>query len=211
MFFFYKCIFKVVVLLLKVRNAIQALQELATTSNTVARYPYPLPAHSNPNLPHSNPHLNNEGLLRSSSHPPEMFCWETEGEPEKLIDSQTQTDFPIDFIRDFVIENNQTVYEWLGLNPSNIVPEQHNVYHEHVSSCSNLTYKDDNRKCVSNHSISGNKPPDWLTMPLPPPSYWSSQHHRFSAGDVVERSSDTPYQTLNPLPSSRSLKFHPYS
>ncbi|KAJ9599982.1 hypothetical protein L9F63_009724, partial [Diploptera punctata] len=35
-----------------VRNAIQALQELATSNTAMTtRYPYPLPAHSNPNLP----------------------------------------------------------------------------------------------------------------------------------------------------------------
>uniref|UniRef100_A0A1B6DT39 Potassium voltage-gated channel subfamily H member 8 n=1 Tax=Clastoptera arizonana TaxID=38151 RepID=A0A1B6DT39_9HEMI len=184
----------------EVRNAIQALQELATTSCTVARYPYPLPAHSNPNLPHSNPHLTNEGLLRSSSHPPEMFCWDTKGESEKLIDSQTQTDFPFDFIKKFVIENSEIVHQWLGLNSKFDDPK--------FNSCSHLN---DSEKCVSSDQNKRNKPPDWMTMPLPPPSYWSSQHHRFSAGDVIERTSETTYQTLYNLPSSHSLKFHPYS
>jgi hypothetical protein len=87
--------------ILQVRNAIHALQELATTSSCVAasRYPYPLPAHSNPNLPHSQVRQNSTcTLMRSSSHPPEIFRCD---EPEYLThaDAQTQTDAPIDLLR----------------------------------------------------------------------------------------------------------------
>ncbi|XP_025406127.1 potassium voltage-gated channel subfamily H member 8 isoform X3 [Sipha flava] len=59
----------------EVKNAIQALQELATTS-TNARYPYPLPARSNPDLPENVKRPLAGMLQRSSSHPPEVFGWD---------------------------------------------------------------------------------------------------------------------------------------
>ncbi|KAK3909458.1 Potassium voltage-gated channel subfamily H member 8 [Frankliniella fusca] len=70
----------------EVRSAIQALQELA--SSTAARpvcYPHSLPARSNPNLPVGHPHAHAHAAMgiglpgqlhRSSSHPPDMFSWE---------------------------------------------------------------------------------------------------------------------------------------
>ncbi|XP_026679954.1 uncharacterized protein LOC103509972, partial [Diaphorina citri] len=109
----------------EVRNAIQALQELATTSSNVAsnRYPYPLPAHSNPNLPHNTQCPQQRALLqRSSSHPPEMFCWESMDQERyaHCVSQSTQTDYPIDMFESFVKENKLRVLEWLGL--------KHNVY-----------------------------------------------------------------------------------
>ncbi|KAF0769867.1 potassium voltage-gated channel subfamily H member 8 isoform X2 [Aphis craccivora] len=59
----------------EVKNAIQALQELATTSSSV-RYPYPLPARSNPDLPENVKRPQMALLQRSSSHPPEVFGWD---------------------------------------------------------------------------------------------------------------------------------------
>lgn len=166
----------------QVRNAINALQELATTSNTVAntnRFPFPLPAHSNPNLGRGNDM--NVTLPRSSSHPPDMFCWEDDDTPEKKsTEAETQTEIPLEYFRQFVLDNQQMVLEWLNRQTS-------------VTSV-----------CETEQT----KPPDWLTNPLPPPAYWNTQHHRFSAGDAVERTSRQTSQTLT---SSRSLKFHPYS
>ncbi|KAG8298896.1 Potassium voltage-gated channel sub H member 4 [Homalodisca vitripennis] len=175
----------------EVRNAINALQELATTSNTVAnnRFPFPLPAHSNPNLPHVRG--SDIPLPRSSSHPPDMFCWEDEGDAgadRSVTDAHTQTDLPLEYFRQFVIDNRRTVLQWLESTAETETSVC--VFRERETR--------DNR-----HS----KPPDWLTEPLPPPASWNTHHHRFSAGDVIERSSHV-YQ---PLPSSRSLKFHPYS
>ncbi|RZF48288.1 hypothetical protein LSTR_LSTR014494 [Laodelphax striatellus] len=102
----------------EVQNAIVALQELATTSNTVvtSRYPFPLPAHSNPNLPR----VNNAGMLpRSSSHPPEMFCWESQDDSYQptLIDNETQTEDLVELVRLFVILNPKMALLWLGLDP----------------------------------------------------------------------------------------------
>ncbi|XP_015380280.1 PREDICTED: potassium voltage-gated channel subfamily H member 8 [Diuraphis noxia] len=59
----------------EVKNAIQALQELATTSSNV-RYPYSLPARSNPDLPENVKRPQMAILQRSSSHPPEVFGWD---------------------------------------------------------------------------------------------------------------------------------------
>lgn len=59
----------------QVKNAIQALQELATTSSNV-RYPYSLPARSNPDLPENVKRPHTAMLQRSSSHPPEVFGWD---------------------------------------------------------------------------------------------------------------------------------------
>lgn len=165
----------------QVRNAINALQELATTTNTVAsnRFPFPLPAHSNPNIPRVRGNENDTPLPRSSSHPPEMFCWEDDTERERLVSMETQTDAPLEYIQQFVLENRQLVLSWL-----------------------------DSKVCVFRESEQKKKPPDWLMEPLPPPTLWNTQHHRFSAGDVTERTSQIFYQHL---PSSKSLKFHPYS
>lgn len=167
--------------LFQVRNAINALQELATTTNTVAsnRFPFPLPAHSNPNIPRVRGNEGDAPLPRSSSHPPEMFCWEDNAERERLVSAETQTDVPLDYIQQFVLENRQLVLSWL-----------------------------DAKVCVFRETEQKNKSADWLMDPLPPPTLWNTQHHRFSAGDVTERTSQILYQHL---PSSKSLKFHPYS
>ena len=174
------------------RNAIHALQELATTSSHVAstRYPYPVPAHSNPNLPH--PIINNL-LPRSSSHPPEIFLREGE-RSHKFVDAQTQTDIPLGLIKEFVIENPQTVLEWLNLDPSITIKNNQIKKCEifsglNVNSSSSVTYIDDNQQNIhfTSHNVNHEHQPDWLTMPLTPPSYWNNQHHRFSAGDLNER------------------------
>lgn len=167
--------------LFQVRNAINALQELATTTNTVAsnRFPFPLPAHSNPNIHRVRGNEGDAPLPRSSSHPPEMFCWEDNAERERLVSAETQTDVPLDYIQQFVLENRQLVLSWL-----------------------------DAKVCVFRETEQKNKSADWLMDPLPPPTLWNTQHHRFSAGDVTERTSQILYQHL---PSSKSLKFHPYS
>lgn len=59
----------------QVKNAIQALQELATTSSN-ARFPFSVPARSNPDLPENVKRPQTAVLQRSSSHPPEVFGWD---------------------------------------------------------------------------------------------------------------------------------------
>lgn len=72
------------------RNAIQALQELAATTTTAAAcaYPYP-PARSNPNLPAQQTH--HSQIPRCSSHPPEIFSSFT-CQQSLHAHQQTQTD-----------------------------------------------------------------------------------------------------------------------
>ncbi|XP_068082449.1 potassium voltage-gated channel subfamily H member 8 [Anabrus simplex] len=102
----------------EVRNAIQALQELATSSTAVAgQYAYMMPAHSNPNLTHVS---NIPVLQRSSSHPPDMFCWETDvpqASCHLTLEKDTQTSMPVDIFERFVLENPCRVLSLLGLNP----------------------------------------------------------------------------------------------
>lgn len=75
--------------------------------------------HSNPNitrLPHSS--SGNGMIARSTSHPPEMFCWNEPVTPHHLIsyvDREIQTDF--DIIHNFIVENPRRVLQILGLDP----------------------------------------------------------------------------------------------
>ncbi|XP_024084659.1 potassium voltage-gated channel subfamily H member 8 isoform X3 [Cimex lectularius] len=113
----------------EVRNAIHALQELSATSTAASRYPYPLPAHSNPNLPYSSYGMSTE-ILRSSSQPPEIFRGHLVDHLYHQIDAQTQTDTSLDIIscRLFVAENPKTVLRWLGLDPETpIALKPHNT------------------------------------------------------------------------------------
>ncbi|CAH1399208.1 unnamed protein product [Nezara viridula] len=94
----------------QVRNALHALQEL--------RYPYPLPAHSNPNLPSAHGGISTE-ILRSSSQPPETFRG---GVDWGRAEAATQTDSTLEVIRCrmFVASHPETVLRWLGLDPSEL-------------------------------------------------------------------------------------------
>ncbi|XP_049823691.1 potassium voltage-gated channel subfamily H member 8 isoform X2 [Aethina tumida] len=113
----------VATLSMEVRNAIQALQEMATPpSMSSTNYS----AHSNPNLAH----LHHSGILaRSSSHPPEMFCWDDNSTPPfhalsnvTYEDKETQTvNNYIDIIRQYVIRNPREALRWLGLDPDVIM------------------------------------------------------------------------------------------
>ncbi|BES95559.1 PAC [Nesidiocoris tenuis] len=108
----------------EVRNAIHALQELSATSSAATRYPYPLPAHSNPNLPYSNHGVSTE-ILRSNSQPPEIWRGHHD-HLYKLADAQTQTEPALDIIscRLFVGANPTTVLKWLGLDPNTPIAPQ---------------------------------------------------------------------------------------
>lgn len=75
--------------------------------------------HSNPNitrLPHS---CSGNGMIaRSTSHPPEMFCWNepvTQHHLISYVDREIQTD--TDIMNNFIIENPRSVLEILGLDP----------------------------------------------------------------------------------------------
>lgn len=81
---------------LQVRNAIQALQEMTSPSSGPGSG---FSAHSNPNIariPCTN--TSNGILARSTSHPPEIFCWDEPPSPgvykclTSLVDQETQTE-----------------------------------------------------------------------------------------------------------------------
>lgn len=121
----------VAVLSLEVRNAIQALQEMSTPSSTSHLASQRFPTHSNPNIQRefqtssSSSYKKIPVLERSSSQPPDMFCWEDEDDRSNndnhmsclttLIDVQTQTD---DYIfQQFVRQNSKLVCQMLGAGP----------------------------------------------------------------------------------------------
>ncbi|XP_069673245.1 voltage-gated delayed rectifier potassium channel KCNH8 isoform X2 [Periplaneta americana] len=217
----------------EVRNAIQALQELATSNTAMGtRYPYPLPAHSNPNLPdNSLKHCNMVMLQRSSSHPPEMFCWENSetilgGNVSFMLDKETQTDEPVGLLEQYVLQNPRRVLLLLGLDADAILSCRRT---SSPSSATNTVQPSDTtipsnnivniRNHCSNNVVSPNntQPTDWISQPPPAPSFWQQQqqtavphwqqqHHRFSAGDI-----DDKFRAINPLPATRSLKFQPFS
>ena len=215
--------------MIQVRNAVQALQELATSSTAMGtRYPYPLPAHSNPNLPDSSlKHYNIVMLTRSSSHPPEIFCSDNSeyiiGSSVNIrIDKGTQTDEPTDLFEQFVLQNPRRVLLILGLDPDSILGGRRV---SPPSSAGNIVQASDmivpannvvnTRNQPSNNvtSVTITQPTDWIFQPPTAPSVWQQQqqqhqhhHHRFSAGDIDEK-----FRAINPLPATRSLKFQPFT
>lgn len=106
----------------QVRNAIQALQEMSSPSSMGGTSHGPYPAHSNPNIhrqPGSVPILE-----RSSSQPPDMFCWEDSIQsipPHRITsctETETQTDDTLEqSIEHFVLQNPTKVLQMLGLTP----------------------------------------------------------------------------------------------
>lgn len=211
--------------MIQVRNAVQALQEFATSGTAMGtRYPYPLPAHSNPNLPdNSLRHCNIVMLTRSSSHPPAIFCSDNSeyiisSSANIRIDKETQTDEPTDLFEQFVLQNPRRVLLILGLDPDSILggrtvtppSSAGNVVHQ----ASDITIPANNVVNTRNHpsnnmtSLSISQPTDWIFQPPTAPSVWQQQHHhRFSAGDIV----DDKFRGIGPLPATRSLIFQPFT
>ncbi|XP_045473209.1 potassium voltage-gated channel subfamily H member 8 isoform X2 [Harmonia axyridis] len=113
----------VAALSIEVRNAIQALQEMKTPSTGVSSS---FNAISNPNLARAGDNFSRNGILaRSSSHPPEMFCWDPD-EPvtetfrplRNTVDVETQTGD--DLIKDFVLQNSDKIMQFLGLSSDKV-------------------------------------------------------------------------------------------
>lgn len=108
---------KLILLDFQVRNAIQALQILASSPQ------------SNPNLPtpgRGNPGSGSGLLARSSSHPPDALCWSAAAAvgqqmmpagPVHLVYQSTQTDWPVDLLESWVRSDPQRVLRILGLDP----------------------------------------------------------------------------------------------
>ena len=90
----------------QVRNAIQALQILASSPQ------------SNPNLPTPAGRSGSGVLARSSSHPPDALCWNP---PTRLIDVCTQTDWPVDFLEIWVRSDPHRILKMLSLDPDAVL------------------------------------------------------------------------------------------
>lgn len=58
-------------------------------------------------------------------------------------------------------------------------------------------------------SVRKNNIPEWINETFPPPVSWRSQNHRYSVGDISENAIKSRSQIIS-LPSTRSLKFHPF-
>ncbi|XP_050305107.1 potassium voltage-gated channel subfamily H member 8 isoform X2 [Anthonomus grandis grandis] len=143
----------VAALSVEVRNAIQALQEMATPSSghgPSTNYS----AHSNPNI--TDLHHSSSILARSNSHPPEIFGWEGVPPspkpflppPPVLKDQETQTNGE-EILRTFVKENPKFILEILGLDSEKVL-NRVNLKKSHSNpdyTCKNERY---NEKCILN-------------------------------------------------------------
>lgn len=130
-------------------------------------------------------------LPRSSSHPPDMFCWDHE-EPHRsyVEEKSTQTDYPSDIFEQFVRDNPRRVLMLLGLDADLI-----------LSALS----------CGKRLIISENAPNcdlvNWVPRNSVVPCYWPNPpKHRYSADDLIERTKNL-YDDVKLLPHSHSTKF----
>lgn len=122
----------VAVLSIEVRNAIQALQEMSTPSKSNPNLTQRYPTHSNPNIQENGQWCGAKKkapmLERSSSQPPDMFCWDdddNDGDVEcndnqivsnkikTICDQQTQTDEQL--LIQFVGQNQTLLRQILSL------------------------------------------------------------------------------------------------
>lgn len=199
---------------MKVRNAIQALQEMTTPSSDGSKH---YPAHSNPNitrLPHSG--SNNAILARSSSHPPEMFYWEdpvvTRGPPclTSIIDGTTQTETEELFYQ-YIIQNPRKVLAMLGLDPDRISSEFYRTSIRKsrtfpgdsvrsIASGKGDTKKADNR--IKDNTVDIRELDSTLNL---------NDQSNASSHKNNKDESKTVYESVNIFPQANVLKFHRYN
>ncbi|XP_031783692.1 potassium voltage-gated channel subfamily H member 8 isoform X3 [Nasonia vitripennis] len=208
----------------EVRNAIQALQILASSPQ------------SNPNLPMPGRGGSSGVLARSSSHPPDALCWNP---PAKLVSQSTQTDWPTDLLEAWVRSDPHRVLRILGLDPELVLrpaPQQHQLA---IMTPASPTPSPSSpppppyeplSPLLGSPAQSPSQSPEisgGVNYPFErrrsgqqaqqgPPSCWDNTtahakaQHRFSAGDA-DRSSSLyqAFKALRRLPESRSLTFDP--
>lgn len=187
----------------KVRNAIQVLQEIASTNSSAFanRCISQLPA-SNPNLPDSQ--QQRLKLQRSSSHPPEIFAWSSmERSSCAMVNSSCQTDDTMHrlMFQKFLREEPEKVMLWLSGDPKKLVSDL--VVELRLHSANSSSGSGSNRP--KNTIIST----DWTQETFPPPVYWRSHNHRYSVGDITEGSMRPRSQIIS-ASSTKSLKFQPF-
>ncbi|XP_066586736.1 potassium voltage-gated channel subfamily H member 8 isoform X2 [Prorops nasuta] len=198
----------------EVRNAIQALQMLASSPQ------------SNPNLPMPG----SRGscvLARSSSHPPDAICWNP---PVRLADVFTQTDWPVDMFENWVRANPHRVLRILGIeaesvylrppsppsptpSPSSPPPPPY----EPLSPLAGTPTQSPPRSPGNGNYVFSDARNDRRQAhrfyEAAPNSAWDPENkvsHRFSAGDADNASLYQAFNALHRLPESRSLKFDPF-
>ncbi|KAI4487979.1 hypothetical protein M0802_011638 [Mischocyttarus mexicanus] len=192
----------------EVRNAIHALQMLAYSPQ------------SNPNLP--RPTSRGSGMLaRSSSHPPDAIFWSP---PARLVDTTTQTDWPVDMFEVWVRANPDRVLMILGLEPDSLLRLQPSSPTQSPSSPPPPPYEPlsplagtppqspspsrHKEICVFENDHGEDR---HVTRAYRnPQTTWNSENklsHRFSAGDADNVSLHHAFNAFHQLPESRSLKF----
>ncbi|XP_030761068.1 potassium voltage-gated channel subfamily H member 8 [Sitophilus oryzae] len=161
----------VAALSIEVRNAIQALQEMATPSSGHGSVHYS--AHSNPNI--ADFRHSSSMLARSNSHPPEMFCWDgPPPSPRPIIsitvaDKETQTENE-EILRKFVLENPKVILEILGLDSEKVLNKV-NLKKSH----SNPDYTCKTDSCVAKQDCSIIVDEDSESEQESTPFLWSQQ------------------------------------
>ncbi|XP_051164446.1 potassium voltage-gated channel subfamily H member 8 isoform X2 [Leptopilina boulardi] len=191
----------------EVRNAIQALQILASSPQ------------SNPNLPMPAGRAGSGVLARSSSHPPDALCWNP---PARLIDVCTQTDWPVDILDMWVRTDPQRVLKILGLEPESVLRLPPPSPTPSPSSPPPPPYEPLSPIGGSPHRSPSESPGNYgfgksscrRVMSRGYRESWDSENkvsHRFSAGDA-EHSSNLyqNYSNIRQLPETRSLTFDPF-
>ncbi|XP_033219889.1 potassium voltage-gated channel subfamily H member 8 [Belonocnema kinseyi] len=191
----------------EVRNAIQALQILASSPQ------------SNPNLPLPNGRSGSGVLARSSSHPPDALCWNP---PPRLMDVCTQSDWPVDLLEIWVRSDPHRVLKILGLDPDAVLrpappsptPSPSSPPPPPYEPLSPLggTPSRSPAESQGNYEFSNDGDHRGISRVYRVP--WDSDNkvsHRFSAGDADHSSSlYQNFSNLRRLPETRSLTFDPF-
>ncbi|XP_048479359.1 potassium voltage-gated channel subfamily H member 8 isoform X5 [Plutella xylostella] len=188
----------VATLSIEVRNAIQALQEMATGPAAAGWHA----AHSNPDLQWGSPP---NQLARSCSHPPDVFCWDQQERPlspeKPKIHRSTQTEPFLHLVTQYIMEHPGTVLLLLGLDPrAALPPVLPPEYYEPRRRASALEQIEEAEPGSATPS-SGPTPP-----PASPPPPRLPLRTRYSASDLCEEADRLLARPS--LPSTRSLKFN---
>lgn len=195
------------------------------------------PTHSNPNLPHfpcsasqtRKQSLVEHALARSSSQPPDMFCWDDSPIHQPNLqfnlrnhllhlktfessDVDTQTDSCLDIpskstIEQYVLQNPRHILELLGLNPDQL--SQQNYLSKIVPEITRTSPILSNNSFINNNDVELGIVDEELVPKrnsMIDWNQWSTNHiqHRYSAGDA-----ENTFKTENKIPSTHSMKFQP--
>lgn len=137
-------------------------------------------------------------IARSSSHPPEMFCWDDPTSPHliTLVDRGIQTE--ADIIHQYVAENPRKVLEMLGLDPDVITTTfyKSNIKKSATLPIQSSTPSGNNNKKENRTRIEKD---EWKTCPF----FWDT----IDNSDNTSRTEDYPriFETVNPNVENKLL------